>query len=65
MPRYLAPSEHHLRKPTDPGKENGPFINPPRYAGMDTGMGGLDGPKRTAAHNPLSIAKPNGGRKGG
>ena len=36
--RYLMPSSDGLRKPTDPQKENGQIINPPRYAEL----GGLD-----------------------
>jgi len=60
MQRYLEPNTDGLRKPTDPQKENGQFVNPPRYAEM----GGLDKPSRTAQKNPFTISKPNGGRRG-
>ena len=56
--RYLEPSNAGLRKPTDPQKENGQMINPPRFAEL----GGLDKPSRIAQKNPLSISKPGGGR---
>jgi hypothetical protein len=56
--RFLEPSSAGLRKPTDPGKENGQIINQPRYAEH----GGLDKPARIAQKNPLHISKPNGGR---
>jgi hypothetical protein len=56
--RYLEPSTAGLRKPTDPEKDNGQIINPPRYAEL----GGLDKPSRIAQKNPLTIAKPMGGR---
>jgi hypothetical protein len=52
------PSSAGLRRPTDPQKENGQIINPPRYAEH----GGLDKPSRIAQKNPLSISKPGGGR---
>ena len=57
--RYLEPSETGLRKPTDPQKENGQMINPPRFAEH----GGLDRPARISAKNPLGISKPGGGRR--
>ena len=56
--RYLMPSSDGLRKPTDPQKENGQIINPPRYAEL----GGLDAAKRITQKNPFTISKPNGGR---
>jgi hypothetical protein len=56
--RYLEPSTTGLRKPTDPGKNNGQMINPPRYAEH----GGLTGPTKVAQENPLHISKPGGGR---
>jgi hypothetical protein len=56
--RYLEPSTAGLRKPTDPSKDNGQIINPPRYAEH----GGLDKPARIAQKNPLTISKPMGGR---
>ena len=56
--RFLEPSSAGLRLPTDSQKENGQVINPPRYAEM----GGLDGPRRTAQKNPLSITKPGSKR---
>lgn len=56
--RYLQPNPDGLRKPTDPQKENGQIINPPRYAEL----GGLDAPRRIFQKNPLTISKPNGGR---
>lgn len=56
--KFLQPSAGGLRRPTDAGKMNGQVINPPRYAEM----GGLTGPTKTAAENPLTISKPNGGR---
>lgn len=54
--RFLEPSNAGLRQPTDPQKENGQIINPPRYAEY----GGLDSGKRIAQKNPLTITKPNG-----
>ena len=56
---FLQPSSEGLRKPTDPQKENGQIINPPRYAEL----GGLDRPSRIEQKNALTISKPNGGRK--
>lgn len=56
--RFLEPSTAGLRKPTDPQKENGQVINPPRYAEH----GGLDKPSRIEQKNPLTISKPGGGR---
>ena len=56
--RYLEPSTSGLRKPTDPEKDNGQIINPPRYAEH----GGLDKPSRIAQKNPLNLSKPHGGR---
>jgi hypothetical protein len=55
---YLKPSADGIRRPTDPAKENGNIINPPRYAEL----GGLTGPSKTAERNPFTISKPNGGR---
>ena len=57
-------AQHHF----DPSQLNGPAYNPPRFAEY----GGLRGPERvkTSANNsifdvgnPLTISKPNGGRK--
>ena len=56
--RFLEPSTQGLRKPTDPQKENGQIINPPRYAEH----GGLDKASRVAQKNPFTISKPGGGR---
>jgi len=56
--RFLEPSSAGLRKPTDPEKNNGQIINPPRYAEH----GGLDKPARIAQKNQLHISKPGGGR---
>ena len=56
--RYLEPSTTGLRKPTDPEMQNGQCLNPPRYAEH----GGLTGPGKIAAPNPLKISKPGGGR---
>jgi hypothetical protein len=56
--QYLKPSSGGIRKPTDPGKENGQIINPPRYAEH----GGGTGPSKFSASNPLRISKPGGGR---
>lgn len=64
--RYLQPSSGGLRMPTDPGKQNGVVINPPRYAEL----GGLDKPGRimkasdapSDIGNPFHISKPGGGR---
>lgn len=56
--KFLEPSSAGLRQPTDPQKESGQIINPPRYAEM----GGLDSAKRVAQKNPLTITKPNGSR---
>lgn len=56
--RYLEPSSDGLRKPTDPQKENGQIVNPPRFAEH----GGLDKPSRCTQKNPFTISKPNGGR---
>jgi hypothetical protein len=53
--KFLEPSTAGLRKPTDPQKENGQIINPPRYAEF----GGLDKASRVAQRNPLQIKKPN------
>lgn len=55
---YLKPNPGGLRKPTDPQKINGQFVNPPRYAEH----GGLDKPERVYQENPFNISKPNGGR---
>jgi hypothetical protein len=57
--RFLEPSSAGLREPTDPQKDNGQIINQPRYSEH----GGLDKPARLAQKNPLTISKPNGGRK--
>jgi hypothetical protein len=56
---YLKPAAGGIRKPTDPAQENGQIINPPRYAEF----GGLTSASKIAGHNPLTISKPNGGRK--
>ena len=56
--RFLEPSPDGLRKPTDPAKENGQFINQPRFAEH----GGLDKIARVETKNPFVISKPNGGR---
>lgn len=53
------PPSTGLRRPTDAGKVNGQMLNPPRYAEL----GGLSGPSKTAEMNPLTISKPNGGRR--
>lgn len=57
--RYLEPSETGLRKPTDPQKENGQIVNPPRFAEH----GGFDRSSRIAAKNIFVISKPGGGRR--
>lgn len=65
MARYLAPSSAGLRKPTDPQKDNGMIVNPPRYLEM----GGLDKASRTAPSvskggtrkNDYRIVKPGKG----
>lgn len=66
-PRFLAPSDAFLRKPTDVGQINGPVVNPPRFCEY----GGLSGPNKVKTTvnssmfdigNPLHISKPNGGR---
>lgn len=57
--RYLEPSDTGLRKPTDPQKENGQMMNPPRYAEH----GGLDRSQRISQKNILTISKPGGGRR--
>lgn len=54
MARFLEPSADGLRKPTDPQKENGQIINPPRFAEI----GGLDKPMRVFQKNPFGIRKP-------
>ena len=56
--RYLQPSADGLRKPTDPQKENGQIIIPPRYSEL----GGLDKASRITQKNPLHISKPGAGR---
>jgi hypothetical protein len=56
--RYLEPSPSGIRKPTDPQKENGQYINPPRFCEH----GGFDKPSRIAQKNPFFISKPGGGR---
>lgn len=64
----VPPASGGLRKPTDASPLNGPVYNPPRFAEW----GGLRSPEKikTTANNsafdvgnPLSISKPNGGRK--
>jgi hypothetical protein len=64
----VPPPSGGIRKPTDPSQLNGPAYNPPRFAEY----GGLRGPEKvkTSANNsifdvgnPLTISKPNGGRK--
>lgn len=66
-PRFLAPSEAGLRRPTDATQINGVVVNPPRYAEY----GGLSGPNKVKTTvnssmfdigNPFTISKPNGGR---
>lgn len=65
MPRFLAPSSAGLRHPTDPKKENGMVVNPPRYLEI----GGLDKASRTAPSvskggtrkNVYGIVKPGKG----
>ena len=52
------PSERNLRKPTDPAKENGPFVNTPTYAEM----GGLNGPRKIAARNQFRLEGSRGKR---
>lgn len=52
--RFLEPSTSGLRKPQDAQKENGPAINPPRYAEL----GGLDKASRISQKNNLTIKKP-------
>jgi hypothetical protein len=37
---FLKPSNNGLRQPTDPQKENGQIINPPRFAEMGGVPGG-------------------------
>lgn len=62
------PPSTGLRKPTDASQLNGPSYNPPRYAEW----GGLVNASKTTTSvnnsafdvgNPLSISKPNGGRR--
>lgn len=55
---YLKPGSGGLRQPTDPQKENGQIINPPRFAEL----GGLDSAKRVKQKNPLTITPPGGRR---
>jgi len=66
-PRFLAPSDAGLRRPTDANQINGVVVNPPRFAEY----GGLRNPSRVATKannslfdigNPFTISKPNGGR---
>lgn len=65
MGRYLAPSSAGIRQPTDPKKENGMVVNPPRYLEF----GGLDKSSKTAPgvskglgrSNPYRIVKPGKG----
>lgn len=63
MSNFLRPSEGGLRMPTDKSKNNGPIINPPRYAEL----GGLNGPSKIAPgvngipdSNDLRVSKPGG-----
>lgn len=56
---YLKPGGGGIRKPTDAAQDNGQVINPPRYAQF----GGLTSAEKAAGYNPLTISKPNGGRK--
>ena len=62
------PPSGGIRKPTDSSPLNGVHYNPPRFAEF----GGLDGASKVATTvngskfdvgNPLSISKPNGGRR--
>jgi hypothetical protein len=62
------PSSANLRKPTDASQINGLVYNPPRYAEW----GGLYDASKVKTNvnnskfdvgNPLTISKPNGGRK--
>ena len=62
------PSSAGLRRPTDSSPLNGVHYNPPRYAEF----GGLDGSAKISTTvnnskfdvgNPLTISKPNGGRR--
>jgi hypothetical protein len=55
MGRYLAPSSSGLRQPTDPKKENGQVVNPPRYVEL----GGLDKASKTSVMVSKSINKTN------
>lgn len=66
-PRFLAPSDAGLRRPTDSAQINGVVINPPRFCEY----GGLRNPSRVATTankslfdigNPFHISKPGGGR---
>lgn len=47
------------RRPTDDSKNNGPIINPPRYAKM----GGLSGASKFPGKNSMTLRKPGDGRK--
>jgi hypothetical protein len=53
--RYLSPSSSGLRQPTDPKKDNGQIVNPPRYLEF----GGLDKASRTSPKVSNSVNKSN------
>ena len=53
-----TPSERNLRRPTDPNKQNGPFVNTPTYAEI----GGLSSPRKIAARNQFRLEGARGKR---
>lgn len=53
----FKPKAAKLRSPTSNQKENGPFVNPPRYPQM----GGFK-PENAVKKNDMTVQKP-GGRK--
>lgn len=55
MARFAAPSSTGLRQPTDPKKDNGMIVNPPRYLEL----GGLDKASKTAPGVSKGLGRKN------
>lgn len=47
------------RRPTDPAQNNGPIVNPPRYAKL----GGLSGASKAGEKNSMIVRRPGDGKK--
>jgi hypothetical protein len=54
--RLFKPSERGRRDPVSDAQENGPIVNPPRYAKI----GGFKSASKGVAKNDMSIRKPGG-----